>query len=256
MKGRTIIFHAAKGKKAEVFEAVIQAINENREEPTNEQNTVNDSWLVVDGDQAPTAPEQEEPKFKLRGKKVLFDGKGQTVLHVACRWACPAIVEQILEEVKKQDEHSMKAFLRIHDNSGRTPFMQALRDKDEICGGNQKDKVDLLLESLMCTPEEELELFTQPAPGHDTTALMHGAYGGSKRLHKVLEKIRALSPDDGEVKLNLALGIETENDRTKVQSRYGNLLAAAASGGHYRVLENIVCAIKVIEGGSVLFESP
>lgn len=260
------MFHAAKGTNVDVFKAVVEAVNRNGAGPTNGQgptnslNGLHDPWLVVRNTQVPSMPGLEKNRAVVCGKTVLVDGKGNTVLHVACRWACPDIVKEILKEVEQQEEDFVQEFLRVHDNTGRTPLMQALRHDDGgSCGG--KDKVDLLLESLKCGPEtrtsfEELDLFTQPANRHDSTALIHAAHGGPKRLDQVQEKIFALAKssqhhtyshlweEDGGVNLDFALGIQRMKYDDKI-SRYGSLLAAAASGGHFRVLEDIVDAIKV-----------
>ncbi|CAM9457252.1 unnamed protein product [Ectocarpus fasciculatus] len=195
----------------------------------------------------------------IRGWNVFVDKKGMTVLHVACRWGCPDIVEMILQEASNQGEDFVQDFLRIVDNFGRTPLMHALRHDHGMCSRGL-DSVGLILGALVDRANntaypEKLRLFTQPAsPKFDSSALMHAAYGGPKRLEVVQDYISSLvqnvrhnpatHPRHVGLRLEYALGIEHESPERKL-NRYGILLAAAASGGHSCVLEDIIYAIKV-----------
>lgn len=254
------------GTKVDVFKAVVEAVNRNEEGATNGERRTN-------GEGPTNAQDSQHESWLICGEPFLVDDKGMTVLHVACRRACPDIVEEIMNEVKQQNEDFVQKFLRVHDNTGRTPLMQALRDDDKGCYDG-KDKVELILESLKCGPEargsfeEKLKLLTQltqPADGHNSTAVIHAAHGGSRRLAQVQKKIYMLAESsqdhrfsrhcrkNGGVSLDFALGIRIheeeegiheEEEKTKI-SRYGNLLAAAASGGHCCVLQDIVAGIEV-----------
>lgn len=266
LKERSIIFHAAKSQAADVFQAVIRAFDGYRSGcPQNTGNgdqtdVPRKSWLLAHDVPEPSAPEYEKRQAvrSIHGRNVFVDYKGMTVLHVACRWGCPDIVQMILKEVSNQGADFVRDFLRIVDDLGRTPLMNALRH-DHGTNARGLDSVGLVLDALVDRANntaypEKLRLFTlPPSPKFDSSALMHAAFGGPKRLEFVQSYICSLvqhvqhdpatHPCHGGLRLDYALGIEHKSP-TKLD-RYGILLAAAASGGHSCVLEDIIDAIKV-----------
>lgn len=218
-----------------MFTAVVQAFNQDG------------SWLIVQEGQGANTGAHENG--------VLVDYKRMNVLHVACRWGFPVIVDTIVREAQRQGSDFLQSLLRTVTQAGRTPLMEALRNKKR---GSGDDAVDFLLGILEYRPEnqyaEKLEILTRPANrSSDFTALMHGAYGGrleivQKQIYSVAKSPQSRAPPhvchiDGGLDLDFALGIDHEDQKV---SRYGALLAAAASGGYPNVLKDVVSAIKVL----------
>ncbi|CAM9260387.1 unnamed protein product, partial [Hapterophycus canaliculatus] len=252
LKGRSIIFHAVKAQSVSVFAAVVDHLTRDANDGT--------SWLI-----AKSADDHhgQQGVERICGTAVHVGSKGMNVLHFACRWGCPCIVDKVISEAKKQGTIFVHEILCTADAVGRTPLMQALRqDHDENCGV-RVPKVDVVLKTLTDvanhTDSDTLAHFTQPVTSeHGSTALMHAAYGGPKQLRIVCSKITSLAKsckiwdkasntdrnDRGELRLDFALGLEDVVEEEKLR-RYGFLLKEAARGGHIRALETVVHAIKV-----------
>lgn len=251
LKGRSIIFHAVKAQSVDVFTAVVDHLSD-----------VDDgaSWLIA---KCGSNSYGEQRVEKICGKAVHIGVKGMNVLHFACRWGCPCIINKVVSEAKKQGKVFVHEILRAADAAGRTPLMQTLRQSHGKACDVRAPKLDVLLKMLTGganhTHFDTLGYFTQPASTeYGSTALMHAAFGGPIQLRVVCSRIISLAKSceiwtqasstkldvAGELRLDFALGLEDVVDAKKL-CRYGLLLKEAARGGHVEALETVVHAIQV-----------
>ncbi|CAM9276337.1 unnamed protein product, partial [Scytosiphon promiscuus] len=269
---RSIIFYAAKGQNADVFQAAVDGFNGcgplfqafggrasgaprragRGEKKTEENGNPRDSWLLL-RDHGPGATKVLPGRVAPIGERyVVIDYKGMNVLHVACRWGSPVIVTEVIQEARRQGDSFITYLMSSVDDGGSTPLMQALRRND--LGDLLRVLVDQN-DNAPLSKSEQLKLFTEPASrAHDSTALMHAAYAGPERLKIVRERVKCLvnlrlppssrsCDDHDDLELDTALGVKKEDDEKRM-TRRGNFLAAAVSGGHCCVLDEVVLALK------------
>ncbi|CAM9125531.1 unnamed protein product, partial [Hapterophycus canaliculatus] len=241
LKKRSIIFHAAKGHNAEVFQAVVDGFDgrgelfqafgdrgngnpltaRDGEEKAEDNDTHRKSWLLLRDHRSETTDlvlGRVEPIGE--GYVVAVDYRGMNVLHIACRWGCHDIVDKVICEARRQGQSFIKDLLNSVDDDGNTPLMHALRRE------NLGDLLRVLVDqndNKSLSKSEQLKLFTEPASrGHNSTALMHAAYAGPERLEIVRERIECLynlhlpsasqpCQDDDGLDLDFALGAANED---------------------------------------------
>lgn len=278
---RSILFYAAKGRNADVFQAAVDGLDgrgdlfqafggrgsgsenprhagDGEEKMEEKHGSPRESWLILRDHGQETANPVPGRVAQIGGQYVAADYKGMNILHVACRRGGPDIVEKVIREAQRQGESFMKDLLSGFDDRGSTPLMQAIRRDDHL-----DDLLHVLVDqndNATLPKCEQLQLFTAPArQDHNFTSLMHAAYAGPNQLETVRKRIERLvkscrpsasqpCDDHDGLDLDLALGVENEDDETKTIRR-GNFLAAAVSGGHCCVLDEVVLAIKVREQG-------
>ncbi|CAM9276722.1 unnamed protein product, partial [Scytosiphon promiscuus] len=83
LKGRSIIFHAVKAQSVDVFTAVVDHLTSDADDDS--------SWLIAKG-----ADNSYGEQQIICGKAVHVDIKGMNVLHFACRWGCPCIMDKVV----------------------------------------------------------------------------------------------------------------------------------------------------------------